>query len=234
MQFFISRRSSLGFLCYAVVLTLSWTYCLHLQGPILVYMDATAVALAWESYRKYSQSELWEVLNTTSPILTPFLQLSCVSPHSSVYRIGHPENGGNIFLQTTRTLIYNTVQKPKRRPSTDIPDHCHNHHHHHHHLVVTLLRGCWKQRQLQSSVFTYGLAIPKQTDPCPQYYSTATPSTNWTSPSVMQYCHNTHHRVCRDCTFLHPSVSCCLCCPNMYVLFCCRAELEKKGVKLDS
>jgi hypothetical protein len=50
------------------------------------------------------------------------------------------ENGGNTFLQNTGTLIHNTVQKPKKRPSTDILDH------YYYYVVfvvvIALLRGC--------------------------------------------------------------------------------------------
>jgi hypothetical protein len=42
-------------------------------------------------------------------------------PHFNIYRITDPENRGSTFLQNTGTLIYNTVQKPKRT-STDFID----------------------------------------------------------------------------------------------------------------
>lgn len=141
-----------------------------LQWPILIHMDAAAVgknvSVAWESYRKYGQSELWEVLSTTSPILPPFLQLSCFSPNSM-----STENGGNTFLQNTGTLIHNTVQKPKRRPSTDILDH------YYYFGCFCCCCHCPSERMFVTKAATVDCV----------YLWPGNAWTNWPLPSVLQY-----------------------------------------------
>ena len=56
------------------------------------------------------------MLSTTSPTLPPFLQLSYVFPPLQCLQKMEA-------IHSSRTLIHNTVQKPKRRPSADILDH---------------------------------------------------------------------------------------------------------------
>jgi hypothetical protein len=80
-------------------------------------MDATAVgkyiSVAWKSYWKYGQS--CEKCSILLALSFPFsYNFPMFLLHFNVYRIGHPKNGGNTFLQNTNTHLQHSTETEKK------------------------------------------------------------------------------------------------------------------------